>query len=70
MEVTQFWLLMLSGGYLLVAGKVEASSIFVNKLKGRLQKKRVKLGLLAEPHLTPPPPLNLGPVIRWKKVMF
>ena len=48
MEVTQFWLLMLSGGYLLVAVKVEASNIFVNKLKGRLQKKRVKLGLLSE----------------------
>ena len=44
MEVTQFWLLMLSGGYLLVAVKVEASSIFVNKLKGRLQKKESNLG--------------------------
>ena len=31
MEVTMFWLLMLSGGYLLVTVKV-ASSIFVNQL--------------------------------------
>ena len=31
MEVTKFWLRILSGGYLLVAVKV-ASSIFVNKL--------------------------------------
>ena len=28
------------------------------------KKKNVKLGLLAEPPLTPPPPPNLGPVIR------
>ena len=27
-------------------------------------KKNFKLGFLAEPPLTPPPPLNLGPVIR------
>ena len=33
------------------------------KIKGRLQKKG-KFGLLAEPPLTPPPPTNLGPVIR------
>ena len=31
MEVTKFWLLMLSGGYLLVAVKI-TSSIFVNQL--------------------------------------
>ena len=32
--------------------------------KGRLKKKNVKFGLLAEPLLTPSPPPNLGPVIR------
>ena len=32
---------------------------------GRLKKKKIyQLGLLAEPQLTPPPPPNLGPVIR------
>ena len=31
--------------------------------KGRLKKKPDKLGLLAEPPLTPPPHPNLGPVI-------
>ena len=44
------------------------AKIFVDQTfcRGNASKKNVKLGLLAEPHLTPPP-LNFGPVIRWKK---
>ena len=36
--------------------------------KGRLQKKKhYKLGLLAEPRLTPPPPYELGPRYKVRK---
>ena len=37
--------------------------IYIHLREG-FKKKNVKFGLLAEPPLTPPPPPNLGPVIR------
>ena len=33
-------------------------------------KKNLKLGLLAKPNLSTPPPLNLGPIIRWKNTIL